>query len=124
MSVAATSGGGSGRIGPPLKLTGNGRLLSPAARLVTLGHFPTGGALTPDGRFYWTVSTGRGLNDIRIISVAAGRVIQVIPIPGASGGIVMDPGRRLVYVSGVPDSEHKDAARVGVPGREGDVIHV
>ena len=50
-----------GRIGPRLRLTGNGRLLQPPGQLVTLGHFPTGGAVTPDGRFYWTVSTGRAL---------------------------------------------------------------
>src|SRR5437879_6063029 len=104
MSVAATSGGGSGRIGPPLKLTGNGRLLSPAARLVTLGHFPTGGALTPDGRFYWTVSTGRGLNDVRIVSMSKPHVVQVVPLPGASGGIAIDRTQPLVYVSGVADS--------------------
>src|SRR5437870_5176843 len=66
--AAATSG--SGRIGPRLHLTGNGRRLRPAAALVLLGHFPTGGALTPDGRFYWTVSTGRALNDIRIVAVS------------------------------------------------------
>jgi len=47
-AVAATSNG-TGRIGPGLRVTGNGRLLSPPGTLVTLGHFPTGGALTPDG---------------------------------------------------------------------------
>jgi DNA-binding beta-propeller fold protein YncE len=113
-----------GRVGPAQHLLGNGRHLTPPGQLVPLGNFPTGGALTPDGRFYWTVSTGRGLNDIRIVSVATSKVIQVLPIPGASGGIVMDPVRRLAYVSGVPDSEHKDAERIGLPGREGDVIHV
>ncbi|MDX6644064.1 MAG: hypothetical protein QOD76_2026, partial [Solirubrobacteraceae bacterium] len=50
----------SGRIGPSQRLLGNGRHLTPQGQLVPLGNFPTGGALTPDGRFYWTVSTGRG----------------------------------------------------------------
>src|SRR5581483_10036075 len=86
VALAAVSGGGSGRIGPKLRITGNGRLLAPFGRLVSLGHFPTGGALTPDGRFYWTVSTGRALNDVRIVSVAHPRVVQVLPLPGASGG--------------------------------------
>jgi DNA-binding beta-propeller fold protein YncE len=124
--AVAASGGGSGRIGPALKITGNGRLLRPAGQLVTLGHFPTGGALTGDGRFYWAVSTGRALNDVRIVSVAGKqpRVIQVLPLPGASGGIAIDPTAAKVYVSGLADSTNADERRPGLPGRAGDVIHV
>ena len=62
--------GDSGRIGPKLHTTGNGRRLIAPGQFVTLGHFPTGGALTADGRFYWTVSTGRAQNDVRIVDVA------------------------------------------------------
>src|SRR5438445_516808 len=115
-----------GTIGPNLGITGNGRHLQPAGTLVGLGNFPTGGALTPDGRFCWTVSTGRGFNDIRIVSVGSKQVVQVVRLPGASGGIVMDPTRPLAYVSGVPDSDagHADQQQPGLPGREGDVIHV
>lgn len=107
-------------------LLGNGRQLQPAGALVGLGNFPTGGALTPDGRFYWTLSAGRGPNDIRIVSVATRRVVQIVPMPGVSGGVAMDPRRRLAYVSGVADSDdaHADQQRPGLPGREGDVIHV
>ena len=64
-----------GTIGPGLGITANGRHLQPAGTLVGLGNFPTGGALTPDGRFYWTVSTGRGFNDIRIVSVGSKQVV-------------------------------------------------
>ncbi len=127
-AVAAVAAGGrhKGRIGPRLRLTGNGRHLQPPGRLVTLGHFPTGGAVTPDGRFYWTVSTGRALNDIRIVRVdhKKPRVVQVLPLPGASGGIAIDRAQRLVYVSGVADSTDTDQERPGLPGRAGDVIHV
>ena len=56
-----------GRIGPSLRIVNNGRHLTPYGRLVNVGNVPTGGALTPDGRFYWTVSAGRGLNDVRIV---------------------------------------------------------
>ena len=70
-ALAAAGGGGSGRIGLSLRITGNGRMLRPPGQLVTLGHFPTGGAVTPNGRFLWTVSTGRALNDIRIVSATA-----------------------------------------------------
>ena len=122
----AASTVGSGRIGPALHITGNGRLLQPPGQLVTLGHFPTGGAVTPDGRFYWTVSTGRALNDIRIVAVGQThpRVIQILPLPGASGGIAIDGKRSRVYVSGVPDSTNSDETRPGLRGRAGDVIHV
>ena len=113
-----------GRIDPARHELGNGRVLHPAGSIADVGNFPTGGALTPDGRFYWAVSTGRGLNDIRIVDVATQDVIQIVPVPGASGGIAMDPTRPLTYVSGVADSEHKDQARPGVAGREGDVVHV
>jgi DNA-binding beta-propeller fold protein YncE len=122
--AVAVLGRNSGRIGPSLQITGNGRHLTPPGRLVNLGHFPTGGALTPDGRFYWTVSTGRALNDIRIVSVSRARVIQTLPLPGASGGIAIDGARSLAYVSGVPDSTDTDEMRPGLQGRAGDVIHV
>jgi DNA-binding beta-propeller fold protein YncE len=115
-----------GRIGPAQHITGNGRHLTPPGRFVTLGHFPTGGAVTADGRFYWTVSTGRALNDIRIVAVTARhpRVIQTLPLPGASGGIAIDSAHLRVYVSGLADSSDTDEMRPGLPGRGGDVIHV
>src|SRR5919201_3003878 len=124
VGIALAASTGEGRIGPDKRLLGNGRQLDPAGKLVELGNFPTGGAVTPDGRFYWTVSTGRGFNDIRIVSLADARVVQVVPIPGASGGIAMDPARHLAYVSGVADSDHKDQQRPDLPGRQGDVVQV
>jgi DNA-binding beta-propeller fold protein YncE len=115
-----------GTIGPGLALLGNGRHLQPAGTLVGLGNFPTGGAVTPNGRFYWTVSAGRGRNDVRIVSVATKKVVQIVPLPGASGGIAMDPRRSVAYVSGVADSDagHADQQQPTLPGRGGDVIHV
>jgi DNA-binding beta-propeller fold protein YncE len=124
--LPAVAAADDGTIGPSLALLGNGRHLQPAGTLVGLGNFPTGGAVTPDGRFYWTVSTGRGPNDIRIVSVATKQVVQVLRMPGASGGIAMDPGRAVAYVSGVADSDagHADQQQPDLPGRGGDVIHV
>jgi len=112
-------------VGPGVKTTVDGRRLSPFGEQVGLGNFPTGGAATPDGRFYWTVSTGRGRNDVRIVDVATRKVVQTLPLPGASGGIAMDPSSSRVYVSGVADSSHKDqSSPAGTPGLAGDVIHV
>ncbi len=114
-----------GRIGPDRALLNSGRHLRPYGSLVKVGGFPTGGALTPDGRYYWAVSTGRGIHDVRIVSVRSGRVLQTLRLPGASGGIAIDPTSPTVYVSGVQDSGHGgQQAPASLPGRGGDVIHV
>ena len=114
----------TGRIGPSLKIVNNGRHLTPYGRLVNVGNVPTGGALTPDGRFYWTVSAGSGFNDIRIVSVKSAKVLQVIPLPGASGGVVIDRSGKHAYVSGLANSTNLETSRPNLPGGQGDVIHV
>ncbi|HEX2015107.1 MAG TPA: bifunctional YncE family protein/alkaline phosphatase family protein [Solirubrobacteraceae bacterium] len=91
---------------------------------MAVGNLPTGGALTPDGRFYWTVSAGAGINDVRIVSVRATRVVQTLALPGASGGVAIDPRGGKAYVSGLASSVNKGTARPDLPGAKGDVIHV
>jgi DNA-binding beta-propeller fold protein YncE len=113
-----------GRIGPSLHLLNNGRHLTPYGRLVNVGNVPTGGALTPNGRYYWTVSAGSGFNDIRIVSVKSAKVIQTIPLPGASGGVVIDRRGKHAYVSGLANSTNLETSRPNLPGGQGDVIHV
>jgi YVTN family beta-propeller protein len=123
---------GSNIVGPTTRIQPTGRQLNPVGKLTRLGNFPTGGALTPDGRFLWTLSTGRGHNDIRIVRVrpdatggGVGDVIQRIPMPGLSGGIAIAPDGQRAYVSGVPDSPYTDQkVSSTIPGREGDVIAV
>ena len=115
----------SAEVGPQDALLGNGRHLQPFGRMTTVGQFPTGGAVTRDGGFYWTVSTGRGVQDIRIVNVASRAVVQTIRVPGMSGGIAMDREHSLVYVSGIHDSDYADQTTPdGTPGKDGDVIHV
>ena len=65
----SATGGGSNIVGPSTRIQPTGRQLNPVGKLTKLGNFPTGGALTPNGRFLWTLSTGRGINDIRIVKV-------------------------------------------------------
>ncbi|HEX8065331.1 MAG TPA: bifunctional YncE family protein/alkaline phosphatase family protein [Thermoleophilaceae bacterium] len=135
-----------GRIGPDSRVQPSGRKLTPAGKLTRIGNHPAGGQLTPDGRFLWTISSGRGRNDVRIVrvdpglhcrhgargaacrrrrSARIGKVVQTIPMPGASGGIAMAPDGRTAYVSGTPESSHDDQqAPEGTPGKQGDVIHV
>src|SRR3954454_23597672 len=116
-AAVAQLSGDDGIIGPGRKLVGDGRRLSPYGTLADLGNFPTGGRVTPNGRFFWTVSTGRGLNDVRIVSVRTGKVIQKLPRPGASGGLALAPRKPLVYVSGVHDSSHElEKSPPGTPG--------
>src|SRR3954451_11810158 len=98
-----------------------GRQLDPAGRMTPVGAFPTGGALTPDGRFYWTVDAGRGATAVRVVDVATGAVKQALPIPGGYVGIAFAPDGRRAYVSGEPTDG--DFGK-GLKGDGGDVIHV
>lgn len=147
-AVAVAAGGDTeGVIGPETGIQPSGRLLEPAGKLTNLGNLPAGGALTANGRFAWSLSAGRGKNDIRIVRVLpkpckpgksraakrcrrkarkkVGKVVQVLPMPGVSGGIAMAPDGGTAYVSGVPEpSSEKNRPPADVPGAEGDVIHV
>src|SRR5437764_12839252 len=98
------------------------RALHPAGRMTTVGDFPSGGALTPDGRFYWAVDSGHGRDDVQIVDVRSGAVIQSLPLPGAYGGIAFAPGGRTAYVSGEPIGTSHPSGPVAAPG--GDAIHV
>src|SRR4051812_38958661 len=112
-AIAATSSD-EGRIGPGNHIQPSGRLLKPYGKLTGLGNLPAGGSLTPDGRYLWTVSAGRGNNDVRIVKVAedgrckrggrghrcrvkrarqVGRLVQTIPMPGANGGVEEGGGK-------------------------------
>src|SRR6266699_4640212 len=87
VALAADNDTTNGRIGPAYGMTPGGRQLTPAGRMTVLGDFPTGGALSPDGRFYWAVDSGHGRDDVQVVDVGTGRVRQVLPLPGAYGGI-------------------------------------
>src|SRR3954469_18156552 len=106
---------------PSSSLTVAGRQLEPAGRMTPVGSFPTGGALTPDGRFYWSVDAGRGSTSVRIVDVGTGAVKQALPIPGGYVGIAFAPDGRHAYVSGAPADG--DFGK-GLKGANGDVIHV
>src|SRR3954447_4836224 len=152
VAIAATTGS-DGRIGPQNRIQPSGRLLKPYGKLTSLGNLPAGGALTPDGRFMWTVSAGRGNNDIRIVKVAedgcckrggrghrcrvkrarqVGKLVQTIPMPGANGGMAMAPDNATAYVSGTKDpcdgcssgTHLYEGAPKGTPGIKGDNVHV
>jgi hypothetical protein len=94
-----------GEIGPSLGMTANGRKLDPVGRLTQVGNFPTGSALTKDGRYLWVVDSGHGSDDVRVVSVASGQVIQTLPLPGGAPGDLVPQlrrrGRRRHVIGGV-----------------------
>jgi DNA-binding beta-propeller fold protein YncE len=120
--AAVSSNNGHGRIGPEYSLTPYGHHLHPAGRMTRVGDFSTGGALTPDGRFYWAVDAGHGRDDVQIVSVKTGRRIQILPLPGAYVGIAIAANGRRAYVSGEPIGDSKPIGPT--VGKQGDVVHV
>ncbi|MCW2952259.1 MAG: beta-propeller repeat-containing protein [Conexibacter sp.] len=130
-ALLALAGGGiavaevdrsQGELGPSRFLTANGRHLTPEGRLTAVGNFPTGGALSPDGRFYWAVDSGHGQDDVEIVDVASGRVTQRLPLPGAYGGIAFAHDGRTAYVSGEPRGGTTPSGPTKADA--GDAIHV
>ncbi|MFL5825593.1 MAG: bifunctional YncE family protein/alkaline phosphatase family protein [Thermoleophilaceae bacterium] len=123
--VAMTATAAADEVGTRDRITATLHKLEPYGDLVQLGNFPGGAAVTPDGRFYWTVSAGWSGNDVRIVDVASRQVVQVIQLPGASGGVALDGVHHLAYVSGEPDTDNSEVRMPdGTPGRAGDVVHV
>src|SRR5215212_7542888 len=108
-------------VGPQTALTSAGRHLVPAGHMTAVGTFPRGGALTPDGRFYWAVDAGRGVNAVRVVDVRTGALRQTLPIPGGHVGIAFTASGRHAYVSGEPGD---DPTAEALRGANGDVIHV
>lgn len=100
----------------------SGRTLNPLGWLTTVGNLPTGGRLSPDGRFYWSVSAGHGWNDVQVVEVATGNVTQVLPMPGTYGQMTFSHDGKHAYVSGERQGDESQPDP-GV-GTQGDVIHV
>jgi YVTN family beta-propeller protein len=121
LPAAAAAAPGPGEIGPASGQTQNGRVLTPAGRLTTLGNFPTGGALSPDGRFYWAANAGHGRNSISVVEIATGAVSQTLPLPGAYVGVAFAPDGKTAYVSGAAKGDPDPGAPV--KGGAGDEIH-
>jgi YVTN family beta-propeller protein len=120
-AASALAAPGPGEIGPASGQTQNGRALTPAGRLTTLGNFPTGGALSPNGRFYWAANSGHGRNSISVVDVATGAVAQTLPLPGAYVGVAFAPDGATAYVSGAATGQAKPEGPV--KGGSGDEIH-
>jgi YVTN family beta-propeller protein len=112
----------SGEVGPSMHLTGNGHLLHPAGRLTSVGNFPEGSALVPGGRFLWVADCGHGEDDVKVVDLITGKVIQTLPLPGCYGGVAVAPNGRAAYVGGTPKGSSPTEGPT--KGDKGDVIHI
>jgi YVTN family beta-propeller protein len=89
--------------------------------MTTVGNFPSGAALSPDGKFLWTISSGHGRNDVTIVKVSDGSVSQTLPLPGAYGGVAFTPDGTKAYVSG--NGRGNSIPNGTVKAESGDAIH-
>jgi DNA-binding beta-propeller fold protein YncE len=124
--LAAFWGGGMAEAGAqrPSRatgLTGNGRQLDPAGRLTPTGTFPLAGAISPDGKSYWTVDGGRHTAYVHVVDLKTGSERQRLPIPGGNMGIAFASDGRHAYVSGLAGEDEDQRT---LKGPDGDVIHV
>jgi YVTN family beta-propeller protein len=121
-SVAVASTLTTGEVGPSLRLTANGRLLHPVGRLTTVGNFPTGSAVAAGGRVLWVTDCGHGKDDVKIVNLKSGKVVQTLALPGCYGGVTFAPGGGTAYVGGTP----KGSSPTDGPtkGDQGDIVHV
>ena len=91
----------------------DGRLVTPAGHTSALGDFPTGLALSPDGRLAVASNSGQGEGSpqqgnesLQLIDAQTGTVLQTITdhLPGQdtfyNGGITWSPDGRHVYATG------------------------
>ncbi|MEA2396863.1 MAG: hypothetical protein QOK25_419, partial [Thermoleophilaceae bacterium] len=100
--------------GGPVRVVSNfGRLITPFGGLSQLEYFPINSAMTPDGRFVWTLGTRNGAShfDIQITDAATGQIVQQLQEPqrpnsidrGKLRGIVISHDGRRAYASDARD---------------------
>ncbi|MFL5840019.1 MAG: hypothetical protein ACJ77Z_06175, partial [Thermoleophilaceae bacterium] len=103
--VVAVAGAGAGafaKLAGSLPIISNfGREIAPKGRLVELNRFPAGSAVTPDGRFLWTVGGAGG--PTRITRLADGATVQEIESDAWTGGIALAPDGKRAYLSSAHD---------------------
>ena len=82
-------------------LSNFGRKIDPQGRLVELNRFAAGSAVTPDGRFIWTVGGAGG--PTRITKLEDGSTVQEIASDSTNGGIAFAPDGKRAYLSSAGD---------------------
>ncbi|WP_433744461.1 beta-propeller fold lactonase family protein [Falsibacillus pallidus] len=77
--------------------------LTPAGQQLTLGDFPMGGAVSPDGRYLVVSNDGQGEQSLQVIDTKTDKVVQSLPYKSPQAlylGVVFSPDGKKVYASG------------------------
>src|SRR4051794_31290249 len=100
--VAGMATGAFAKLADGIAVISNfGRAIAPKGRLVELNRFPAGSAVTPDGRFIWTVGGAGG--PTRITRLDDGSVVQELESDAWTGGIAFSPDGKRAYLSSARD---------------------
>lgn len=76
--------------------------LTPAGEQVSLGNFPMGGVMSPDGRYLVISNDGQGTQSIQVFDTATNKVVQTIPYNSPESlylGVVFTPDGKYLYAS-------------------------
>jgi YVTN family beta-propeller protein len=76
--------------------------LTPVGDQITLGDFPMGGALSPDGNYLIISNDGQGAQSIQVVDTKTKNVIQTLPYKSPEAlylGVAFSPDGKKVYAS-------------------------
>ncbi|WKB36624.1 YncE family protein [Terrilactibacillus sp. S3-3] len=76
--------------------------LTPAGRQTTLGDFPMGGALSPDGKYLAVSNDGQGAIALQLVDTSSGKVVQTISYASPEAlylGVAFSPDGKHLYAS-------------------------
>lgn len=76
--------------------------LTPAGKQVTLGDFPMGGILSPDGRYLIVSNDGQGQQSLQVVDVQSAKILQTLSYNSPDSlylGVAFSPDGRQLYAS-------------------------
>lgn len=76
--------------------------LTPAGQQITLGNFPMGGALSPDGSYLVVSNDGQGTQSLQVIDTKTNKVMQTIEYKSPEAlylGVAFSPDGKTLYAS-------------------------
>ena len=77
--------------------------IRPAGQQVAMGDFPVAVAVDRSGRLGAVLHAGHGAHEVRLVDLAAGRVVASAPIHEAFCGIAFSPDAKTLVCSGASD---------------------